>query len=170
MLVTFSGIVIFPVYLPFTLFGIYFNSNIIDHALFILLTSLIDLDHLPVLEKFGVKKVLFAQKRLVSPLHNFFFLSVTAMISAFSAIFISKVVAVLFFSLALHMIWDIFEDVVIFKTSFRRWEKTWGLDTKDLEQAYNDLKEFVQTAPVENKKESSFSKFVARLKDKIKRK
>jgi len=155
MLVTFSGIEIFPVYLPFTLFGIYFKNNIIDHAIFILITSFIDLDHLPVLKKFGAKRVLFAQKRLVSPLHNFFFLSVTALISGFSALFISKVIAVLFFSLALHMIWDIFEDVVIFKTSFRRWERTWGLNTKELEQSYNDfVNEFVQTTPTESKNES----------------
>jgi hypothetical protein len=39
----------------------------------------------------------------------------------------------------LHLLWDIFEDVIVFKTSFRRWEKTWGLEAKQLEDLYKEL-------------------------------
>jgi hypothetical protein len=127
MLVKFSGISIVP------------NQPYRDYAIVIIFTSLIDLDHIQVLKKFGLKKYIWAEKRLPSPLHNFFFLSILGISSAFLAIFVSKTLSVLIFSVALHLIWDIIEDVFIFKTSFRRWEKTWGLNTKDIQELYNEL-------------------------------
>lgn len=146
------------------------KNNIFDHFLVIVISSLIDLDHLPVLKKFGFKKVIFAEKRIVTSLHNFFFLSFFSITSAFVAIFISKVLGILIFSLALHMIWDIVEDVVVFRTSFRRWEKTWGLDTKELEEAYN---EFLQAESSQPKKESKIRRIKTigiHLRDRIRRK
>ena len=139
MLVAFSGIVIVPISFSFTFFGVCIKPNLIDFFIVIVISSLIDLDHMPVLRKFGARKYILAQKRLVSPLHNFFFLSVFAVASAFSAIFISKVLAVLIFALVLHLLWDIVEDVVIFKTPFRRWENTWGLKKKDIEETYDQV-------------------------------
>jgi len=139
MLVAFSGIVIVPIYFSFDLFGIYIETNFIDYFIVIVITSLIDLDHIPVLRKFGARKYILAQKRLVSPFHNFFFLSIFAIASAFSAIFISRTLAVLIFAIVLHLIWDILEDVLIFKTPFRRWENTWGLKKKDIEETYDQL-------------------------------
>jgi hypothetical protein len=161
LLVTFSGIVIFPIFLPYTLFGFYMKNNILDHFLVIVISSLIDLDHLPVFKRFGFERALFAQKRLVSPLHNFLFLSSISILSAISAMFFSKTIAVILFSVALHMLWDIFEDVVVFKTSFRRWEKTWGLNTKDMEDTYNEI---LKIGPAEVRKESPFKKFRIRLR------
>ncbi len=116
-------------------------SNFGDMTIMFVATSLIDLDHLTVLKKFGVKRYLFSEKRLVMPLHNFFFLSVFAMASAISAIFLSRNLAILLLAPILHIAWDVAEDVFIFRTSFRRWEKTWGLDTKDMEDAYNEILE-----------------------------
>ncbi|MFH0711147.1 MAG: hypothetical protein V1944_01060 [Candidatus Aenigmatarchaeota archaeon] len=145
MLVTLSGIVIFPIFMPYTLFGYYLKNNIVDQFIVIVISSLIDLDHLPALKRFGAKKFKFVQKRYVAPLHNFFFLSLFSATSAFSALFLSKTMGVLFFAVALHLIWDIFEDVVIFKTSFRRWEKTWGLDTKQLEDSFKEFQASQQT-------------------------
>src|SRR3989304_8948786 len=146
-----SGITVFPVYLDLSQFGFDWKANVLDSFVVIVVSSLIDFDHLFVLKKFGFKKYIWAEKRLVAPLHNFFFLSVLSIAAAFIGMFISKYIGVLILAVILHVIWDIFEDVVIFKTSFRRWEKTWGLDTKDLEDAYN---EFIKYEAQQPKKES----------------
>ena len=150
-----SGITIFPVYISATLLGVPWKASIVDYFIVIVISSLIDLDHLPLLKKFGFRRYTFGAKRFVAPLHNFFFLSFLGILSAFTAIFISKDIAVIIFAVVLHMIWDIFEDVAIFRTSFRRWEKTWGLNTQDLEQSYNEL---VQMEAQQPKKESKISK------------
>lgn len=134
-----SGTHIFPVILPLDLFGTVFQVNVLDIFLGCLITTVIDIDHLPIVFKFGFRRVVFGQKRMVQPLHNFFFLAFFSILAAIFALFLSKDIAVFIFIIALHMIWDIAEDVLMFKTSFRRWEKTWGLDTKDLQIAYNEL-------------------------------
>jgi hypothetical protein len=139
MLVEFSGVVIIPNSLSYTLFSIRINNRILDYIIVIVFTSIIDLDHLQVLMKFGFRNYIWAQKRLVSPLHNFFFLSALGTASAFSAIFISKTIAVVIFAVVTHLLWDMLEDVFIFRTSFRRWERTWGLNTKDIQETYNKL-------------------------------
>jgi hypothetical protein len=141
MLVTFSGIVIFPIFLPYTLFGFYMADNIVDHLVIIVISSLPDLDHLPALRKFGRKKYMKVEKRYVAPLHNFFFLAAFSVAASFSLLFISKVMGVLFFAIALHLLWDILEDILIFKISFRRWEKTWGLDRHAMDDLYKELVE-----------------------------
>jgi hypothetical protein len=159
MLVSLSGIVIIPVTFPIALFGIYAEHSIFDYLLVIAITSLIDLDHIQVLNRFGMRKYILAQKRLVSPFHNFFFLSAFSIASAISAIFFSKALAVMIFIVVLHLLWDIVEDVAIFGTSFRRWEDTWGLKKKDIEEAYDTLigqREFVlQPKPERTKKRES---------------
>lgn len=156
-----SNIHIFPIYLQLTLFGNVFLINYADIFIVCLITTLIDVDHLAVVFKLGFRRVVFAQKRLVSPLHNFFFFSLFSIITAIIAIFISKGLAVLFFLIPLHMVWDVAEDVFIFKASFRRWEKTWGLSTKDLEDAYNEL----MNMPPEPKRESRIRKVGTKLKE-----
>lgn len=166
MPIAFSGIVIFPIYASYNFFGVETKINIADYFLAIAVTSLMDLDHFPVLKKFGFKKAIFAQKRIISPLHNFFSLSALSIVSAFFSIFISKTVGVLIFIMVLHMVWDIFEDVLIFRTSFRRWEKTWGLNKKDLEDAYNEL---LQIEPQQEKKKSRIKRTITRIKEKIRR-
>jgi len=147
LIVLYSGIVVIPFFIPVDFFGATFSINIIDIILACTLATIIDLDHLPVLKKFGFNKVVFAQKRLVSPLHNFFFLSFTSILSAFMAIFISKEIGVLVFVLIVHLLWDIFEDVFIFRTGFRRWEKTWGLNKEDMEKTYNELLQIEASRP-----------------------
>lgn len=167
ILIAFSGIVIFPIYTSFNIFGVEKKINIADYLLALVITSLIDLDHLTVLRKFGIRRLIFAQKRIISPIHNFFFLSFFSIIAAFISIFFSKAVGILVFVVVLHMIWDILEDVFIFRTSFRRWEKTWGLDKKDLEKAYNELLQFEL---LREKKESRIRRAVTRIKERIRRK
>jgi hypothetical protein len=144
-----------------------FSNYIFDYLLVIVISSLVDLDHLPVLAKFGAKRAIFAEKRIVTPIHDFFFLSLFSIMSALAAIFISREIGILIFAVVLHMVWDIFEDVAVFRTSFRRWEKTWGLDKKELEEAYNEL---LQTEVHQPKKESKIRRMGIRLKDRIRRK
>jgi len=171
MLVAVSGIVIFPIFISYTLFGIDIKANVVDYFVIIVISSLIDLDHLPTLKKFGSKKYLLAQKRFPSPLHNFFFLCFFSIASAFTSIFISKAIGILIFSIVLHMLWDISEDVLIFRTSYRRWEKTWGLDRKEMEDMYNELLQLdAQITQQEVKKESRIKRVASRLKEKLKRK
>jgi hypothetical protein len=171
MLVAVSGIVIFPIFISYTLFGIDIKANVVDYFVIIVISSLIDLDHLPTLKKFGSKKYLLAQKRFPSPLHNFFFLCFFSIASAFTLIFISKAIGILIFSIVLHMLWDISEDVFIFRTSYRRWEKTWGLDRKEMEDMYNELLKLdEQITQQEVKKESRIKRVASRLKERLKRK
>ena len=150
-----SGLAVFPITVPVDLFGIIFQFNIADYFMVFAISSLIDLDHVFALRKFGFKRYIWTEKRVVAPLHNFFFLSVLSSLAAFSAIFISPVISVLLLAVVLHIIWDISEDVFIFRTSFRRWEKTWGLKKEDLEQSYNELMQIEATQP---KKEPRLTK------------
>src|SRR3990170_5810540 len=159
-----SGIAIFPISVPFEIFGYEIQISV-GHIVALLITFLIDIDHISVFRKFGIGKLMFAQKRLISPLHNFFSLSLFAIISAFVSIFFSRELGLLFFVIVVHMLWDIFEDVFIFRTSFRRWERTWGLNKKDIEDAYNELLQ--GEPPVQEKKESRIGKAVSRFKDRV---
>lgn len=128
--------------IPYTLFVYVLNANVVDYFIIFLATSLIDLDHLTVYKKFGRRGIfVFAAKRIPYPLHNFFFLGLFASISAFTAIFGLKILSILIFAPVLHMVWDIFEDAFIFRTSYRKWEKTWGLKTKDLEKMWKDMQQ-----------------------------
>ena len=161
LIIVIGNIHIFPIVLPINLFGTVFQVNYIDIFVVCLITTIIDVDHLAVVFKLGFKRVVFAQKRLIEPFHNFFFLSFFSVLAAIIALFISKELATFIFLIPLHMIWDIIEDVFVFKTSFRRWEKTWGLSTKDLEDAYNELMQM----PPEPKKESRIRKIGLNLKE-----
>jgi len=168
-----SGITIFPMYVSFIIGDFVWKASIADYFIIIVISSLIDLDHIQFLEKFGFKKYVWVEKRLVAPLHNFFFLSVLSIASALSALFLSKVISIMIFSVVLHIIWDIVEDVVIFKTSYRRWEKTWGLNTKDLEDAYNELMQYEAQQPKKESRESRLGKvrrIATKLKERIRRK
>lgn len=168
--VTAANISIVPIYTPFTLFGMYFRGNIVDQFIVIVISSLIDLDHLFILKKFGFKRYIWAEKRVVAPLHNFFVLAVLSVITAFSAIFVSKIVSVILFAVVLHIIWDMIEDVFIFRTSFRKWEKTWGLNQRDLEQTYNEVLQMEAQQPKKESRITKVKKIGSKLKEKIRKK
>jgi len=122
ILISLSGISILPIYSPITLFGTQMRINIADQIFAFLFSSLIDLDHLIVFKKLGPKGFIRAEKIIPSPLHNIFFLFIFSASSAVSAIFFSRTLAVLLFSIVLHMGWDFLEDVVIFGINYKRWE------------------------------------------------
>jgi len=154
--------VLFPLFIPIDFFGRVFQVDIGDYLIGLVLASIVDLDHIAVLRKFGFKKVVFAQKRLVQPLHNFFFIAVSAILSAFIALFVSKDLAAAIFIITAHLLWDIFEDVLVFGVSFRRWEKTWGLDQEELEKTYN---EFLSIEAEKPKKQSRVGKIGEKIRE-----
>jgi len=80
-------------------------------------------------------------------------------------------ISVLFFIIVAHMLWDISEDVFIYRVSFRRWERTWGLNKKDLEEAYKNLLELkpVIVPPLE-KKISRLRKAATSIRERMRRK
>ena len=121
---------IVPVY-PIDLFMIY------------TLTTFVDWDHIIVYKKFGRKGIFkFAQKRITYPLHNFFFLSVFGIAAAFSAILFSRTLAIILLVPVVHLLWDMLEDVFIFRTTYRKWEKTWGIGSKELEETWKEWERY----------------------------
>jgi hypothetical protein len=118
----------------------YLQSNIADLFIVFMLTTFVDWDHLMVFRKYGRKGIFrFAQSRITYPLHNFFFLSLFGIASAFTAIMVSRTLAILLIVPVVHMLWDMFEDVFIFRTTYRKWEKTWGIGSRDLEELWKEL-------------------------------
>jgi hypothetical protein len=135
VLVLISGISIFPNY-SFSVWG----TNLFDIIFAIIFSSLIDLDHLLVLLKLGPKYFILAQKKIPSPLHNFFFLFIFSFISLLSGLFISRVLAVLILSIVLHMIWDLLEDFLIFRINDGRWWKIFDTHAKEIEKLDSEIK------------------------------
>jgi hypothetical protein len=91
--------------------------------------------------------------------------------SAMAAIFFSKDAGVLLFVIVAHMLWDIAEDVFMFQVSFRRWERTWGLNKKDLQDTYNELIKLEPIIdPAQEKKQSLLGRMVSRIMNKIRKK
>ncbi len=128
--------------IPVTVLGYTFYANIIDHLIFYVAVSIVDLDHLPIFRKFGVRGIFFfGAKRISLTLHNFFILCLFASVSAFTALVGIKPLAILLFGPVAHMAWDMFEDAFVFRVSYRKWEKTWGLKTKELQQMWEEMQE-----------------------------
>lgn len=131
-------------FLPFTVIGFNFMGTqqslpVLDYFIIYLATFLIDLDHLKVFRKYGFRGIfVFARKRIQYPLHNFFVFGVFATLSAVFSIDGLRLVGIIFLAPVIHMIWDMLEDVLIFKTSYRKWERTWGVDTKELENLWKE--------------------------------
>jgi hypothetical protein len=104
------------------------------------ITAIIDADHLKVYKRWGRKGLFrFAQSRITYPLHNFFSLSIFGILAAFSAVLFSRELAILLLVPVIHMLWDMFEDVFIFRSTYRKWEKTWGIGSKELEDMWKEL-------------------------------
>lgn len=114
--------------------------NIVDYFLVAVATSLIDLDHLLVFKKFGKRGIFsFAQYRIAYPLHNFLFFSVFSFLAAIAFVFRLRIIGVLLLAPVIHILWDMFEDAIIFKTRFKKWTKTWGISSKELEEIWKEL-------------------------------
>ena len=80
----------------------------------------IDIDHLNVALRHGVKGILKLAKINRSPFHRFYFLFLFLAISlVIYQQFLS--LSLIFASFVLHMLWDLSEDALIFKLGVKRW-------------------------------------------------
>lgn len=121
-------------------FNVFSNSLLFNVIFVFLFSSLIDLDHISKLRKLGAKDVIKAEKIIPDPLHNFFILFVFSALSAISAIFFSRIAAVLLLSIALHISWDFFEDIAIFKIDAQRWSHVYKTYDSEIEKLAKQLK------------------------------
>jgi len=141
LLVFFTNFTLFGTYyLNFDIYGTKVTYHILDYFFIYAVTIIVDLDHLRVLKRYGIEGLLkFAHKRIQYPFHNFFFIAFLSLAAAMVAMADIKWLAVILLAPVLHLLWDMFEDVVIFKTSYRKWEKTWGIGSKDLENLWKEM-------------------------------
>ncbi len=155
LLAFYTDFVLFGTYfIRFDFFGMDVNLPIFDYLILYVVAIVIDFDHLKVLKRYGIEGILtFARQRIQYPLHNFFFLSVFSLASAFTAIAGFQHISVLLLVPAIHMIWDMIEDIVVFKTSYRKWERTWGINTKELENLWADIKKLEEISKREKREE-----------------
>ncbi len=140
LLTYFSGFSISSFTVPFSAFGYYTDFHILNYFTVYLATVLFDLDHFKVLKRYGFKGIfMFAKKRIQYPFHNFFVGAVLSIASAILALAGIRALSVLLLAPVLHMVWDITEDVFVFKTSYRKWERTWGIGTEELENLWKEM-------------------------------
>lgn len=137
-------------FIKFNFFGLPVELNIFDYVIVAVVTNLIDADHLGVYRRFGLDGVFkFAQKRIAYPMHNFFVFSIFSLLSAFFALLAFREVSILFLGVVIHMMWDILEDVFVFRTSFSKWVRVWGIGTKEMEDMWTELERFKLKVPAE---------------------
>lgn len=118
-----------------------FDFPIYDYLIMYIATVLIDLDHLMVLKRFKLKAFLeFTKVRISYPFHNFFSLSILSLISLFLVVFNLRNIGIIFLAPISNLLWDMIEDILIFKVSYKKWKRIWGVDTKTLERLLNELK------------------------------
>jgi hypothetical protein len=95
--------------------------------LIFLFTFLIDVDHLQLIRKYEILGTLWLRATIEFKkprryfLHNIYliaFLLISALISYFLNFFAWKI----FLAIFLHLSWDLFEDVVIFKMGIEHWK------------------------------------------------
>jgi prepilin signal peptidase PulO-like enzyme (type II secretory pathway) len=112
---------------PFTV-SYFFRISLLQFIIVLASAVIIDLDHLSLVKRYGIRgafrKVVlkgFSKVRKY-PLHNFAILTVSAL-SAFVFLYEGFFIAGMF-SLAIffHLIWDLLEDVVIFKVGIDHWK------------------------------------------------
>ena len=122
-----------------------FNISIIANPVLnmvtlILISALIDLDHIPVLLRLGPNGLLKAEKRVPSPFHTFFFILLFALVSALLFIFQSTTLAVIALSVVFHLLWDFTEDVTIFGIKTDRWKMIVTGDSRELAKVEKEVK------------------------------
>jgi hypothetical protein len=102
-------------------------SNFSEYLLIFLFTFLIDFDHFSLIKKHGIfgtiwlRAVTEFKKPRKYILHNFYFI---VFLSLFSLIFYFLNFSAWKFALAvlLHLLWDLFEDAIIFKMGVGHWK------------------------------------------------
>jgi hypothetical protein len=101
-------------------------SNFSEYFLIFLFTFLIDLDHMPLIRKHGIFGTIWlrAVTEFKKPrkyfMHNIYFvflLFLLVLVSFHFKFFAWKI----FLAILIHLLWDLFEDVIIFKMGIEHW-------------------------------------------------
>jgi hypothetical protein len=98
--------------------------DFVQLLLVLLASAAVDLDHLPFIRKKGVKywvKVWGNHIIKSYPLHNFTMIVIFSIGSLFAFDQQLFLIGICSLSAALHLIWDLIEDVLIFRMGFRHW-------------------------------------------------
>jgi hypothetical protein len=103
----FASLIIIFLKLDFSCFLVAFFSTIF-----------IDLDHLPFVLKKGLKEVIKFSEPKKYFLHNFIFLFLFFLLSFLP---INLSFRIIFLSFFIHLLWDLLEDVLIFKMGIKHW-------------------------------------------------
>lgn len=104
-----------------------FQLDYLNLFLVFLTSALVDADHLPFIKKYGWKhwfKIAWkTHEPRGYPLHNIFILAIFLVVSLLILILYPQffILGILLLSVALHLVWDLFEDVVIFKMGIKHW-------------------------------------------------
>lgn len=85
-------------------------------------TVFVDLDHVPAMLRDGIKNILSFDKAMKFPLHNLYFLGFCFVLSIILLIDSFLFLGSVFAAVALHMVWDLAEDMIIFKMGMNHWK------------------------------------------------
>ncbi|MCS7123505.1 MAG: hypothetical protein RMJ17_02960 [Candidatus Aenigmarchaeota archaeon] len=112
-----------------------FDYLIFDYLIMYVATILIDLDHLIVLKKTNISALIKLSKvRVPFPFHNFFFLSILSLTSLFLVLCSLKNFGIILLAPISNLLYDFVEDLIIFKTGYKKWKRRWGVDINTLEK------------------------------------
>jgi hypothetical protein len=109
------------------LIAFYFDLNLIGYFLIFTFTFLPDLDHLPLIKKYGILGAFYlrAVKEFKKPrkyaFHKMYFIAlflISYIISYFYKILYFEII---FLTFLVHMFWDLFEDLTILKIGVKHW-------------------------------------------------
>jgi len=118
----FHGFVhLFLIFLIFLVFRLEFFQVF----LIFLASALVDLDHIPLIKKKGIKhwiKIWSSHSSQIYPFHNFLSLILSFLLSFLLLSSKLFIVGICFLSVFLHLFWDFFEDVFILKIGIKHWK------------------------------------------------
>lgn len=106
---------------------IYFYPNLTDALFILFFTVAIDIDHFYLIKKYGffgtlwLRAVIEFKKPRRYVLHNIKFIIFSLIALLLSFYYKIKFFQIMFASFLFHMIWDLFEDVIIFKIGIKCW-------------------------------------------------
>lgn len=102
-----------------------FQLSSFNLLLVIIVSGLIDLDHISFIKKHGIDawiKVWSSHSPKSYPLHNFvaiFIFSIASFLVLIPKLFS---LGICFLAIAVHLLWDLFEDAIIFKMGIEHWK------------------------------------------------
>lgn len=121
---------------------LFFDFPIFDYIIMYIACMLVDLDHLIVFRKYGIEGIkVFSKVRIPYPFHNLFFISILLSVSLIFSHLEFKQISILLLSPLSNLIYDMLEDLILFKVSWKKWKRIWGIDSRSLEILFKEIKQ-----------------------------